>query len=101
MPVDDVQEGLPSWDQVRLLVSLSPLIGFGQRFVSEGDAYKRTLIVSDAIEWMASQTSMSVDDKVSRRLAEVLKTPQGESLVRDLVAIGESFLAARSREVKP
>lgn len=100
MGENDVQEGLPSWDQVRLLLSLSPLVGFGQRFVAEADAYKRTLIVSDALEWAAVQTRLSLDDAVAKRLAAALKTPEGEALVRELVALGESFLSARNPEVK-
>lgn len=93
--MDDNCEGLPSWDQVRLLVSLSPLVAFGQRFVAEPDTYKRSLVVADAAEWIASKTSMSVDDKIVSSLASVLRTPEGEALVRELVAIGESFLASK------
>lgn len=98
--MDDNCEGLPSWDQVRLFISLSPLITFGQRFVAEPDVYKRTIIVADAIEWIASRTSISVDDKVVSSIAAVLKTPEGESLVRQLVAVGELFLASKNPEAK-
>lgn len=101
MDNDQNCEGLPSWDQVRLLVSLSPLVGFGQRFVAEPDIYKRTLIVSDAIEWVAGRTSITVDDKVVSALAATLKTPEGEALIRQLVAVGEMFLANRKPEAKP
>lgn len=88
-------EGLPSFDQIRVLLSLSPLIGFGQRFVAEPDIYKRTVIVSEALEWCASQTKVEMDDKVVGLVAAVLKTPEGEALVRGLVVLGESFLAAK------
>lgn len=91
-------EGLPSFDQIRLLLNLSPLIGYGQRFIAEPDVYKRTLIVADAIEWVSSQTKTAMDDKVSAAVAGVLKTPEGEALIRELVALGESFLAGK---VKP
>lgn len=88
-------EGLPSFDQIRLLLNLSPLIGFGQRFVAESDIYKRTIIVADAIEWAAAQTAIKVDDKVTASLVAMLKTPEGEAVVRELVALGELFLAEK------
>lgn len=93
-------EGLPSLDQIRLIFNLAPLIGFGQRFVAEPDAYKRAIIVTDALEWGASHTKMELDDKVAGAIAGVLKTPEGEALVRALIAIGESFLATKT-EVRP
>lgn len=97
MDNDSNCEGLPSFDQVRLLLNLSPLIGFGQRFVAESDAYKRTVIVADAVEWLTSQTSTVMDDKVAAAVVNVLKTPEGEALVRQLVLAGESFLSGRAK----
>jgi hypothetical protein len=38
--------------------------------------------VADAAEWVASKTSAKVDDQLVRLLADILKTPQGEALVR-------------------
>ena len=73
---------LSVWDQLRLLQKWSPLIGYGQRFVNESDPYRRGLVVSDAAEWLASKTSSQTDDQLVRLLADVLKTPQGEALVR-------------------
>lgn len=100
MDNDQNCEGLPSWDQVKLLLNLSPLIGFGQRFIAEPDSYKRTLIVADAVEWAASKTAFSTDDKIVSSVCAVLKTPEGEALVRQLVAIGELFLAENNPEKK-
>lgn len=73
---------LSIWDQLRLLQAWAPLIGYGQRFVNESDPYKRGMVVSEACEWLASKTSSPLDDQLVRHVAEVLKTPQGESLVR-------------------
>jgi len=39
-------------------------------------------VVSDGCEWMASKTAAQVDDQLVRLLADILKTPQGEALVR-------------------
>lgn len=74
--------GLNIWQQLQLLSAWSPLIGFGQRFVNTADPYAKAVIVSEAAEWMASKTDAKVDDQLVKLLGDILKTPQGESLVR-------------------
>ena len=73
---------LSIWQQLALLQAWAPLIGYGQRFVNEADPYRRGLVVSDAAEWLASKTSSQADDQLVRLLADVLKTKEGEALVR-------------------
>lgn len=73
------------WQSLMLLQKWSPLIGFGQRFVNELDPYKKGLIVSEAAEWLASQTQAQADDQLVRLLADLLKTKEGEALVRWLL----------------
>ena len=73
---------LSIWQQLALLQKWAPLIGYGQRFVNEADPYRRGLVVSDAAEWLASKTSSQTDDQLVRLLADVLKTKEGEALVR-------------------
>jgi hypothetical protein len=70
------------WQSIMLLQRWSPLIGYGQRFVQEVDPYRKSLIVGEAAEWLASQTKAQADDQLVRLLADLLKTPQGESIVR-------------------
>lgn len=84
-------EGLPIWEQIKLLNEWAPLLGFGQRFVAEQDAYRRSLVVADALEWLASKTKAKVDDEFVRLVEGVVRTPQGEELVRWAV----SFLEAK------
>jgi hypothetical protein len=74
--------GLNIWQQLQLLSAWSPLIGFGQRFVNTADPYAKAVIVSEAAEWMASKTDAKVDDQLVKLLGDIMKTPQGESLVR-------------------
>jgi hypothetical protein len=82
-PVEAQQYGnLNLWQSLMLLQRWAPLIGYGQRFMAEGDPYKRSLIVADAVEWLASQTQAKADDELVTKLAAVLKTPAGEDLVR-------------------
>lgn len=75
-------EKLNLWQSLMLLQRWAPLIGYGQRFVNEADPYKKAVIVSEAAEWLASQTQAQVDDELVRHLAAVLKTKEGEQLVR-------------------
>lgn len=70
------------WEQIRLLSQWAPLLAYGQAFVQAVDPYKRSLVVADAAEWVASKTNAQVDDQLVRLLADILKTPQGEALVR-------------------
>jgi hypothetical protein len=77
--------GLNIWQQLQLLSAWSPLIGYGQRFINTADPYAKAVIVSEAAEWMASKTDAKVDDQLVKLLGDILKTPQGESLVRFLL----------------
>jgi len=69
------------WDAVRLFQRFAPLVGFVKDFVATPDPYRKSLIVSDACEWLASQTASTVDDQFVKRLADVLKTKEGEALL--------------------
>ena len=70
------------WQALRLLQTWHPLISYGQRFVQTVDPYQKGLIVAEAVEWLASKTDATTDDEVVRHVAAVLKTKEGESLVR-------------------
>jgi len=70
------------WQSLMLLQKWSPLIGFGQRFVNEVDPYKKSIIVGEAAEWLASQTAAQADDQLVRLLSDLLRTKEGEALVR-------------------
>lgn len=73
---------LSIWEKIALLNSFAPLIGYAQRFTQESDPFKRGLIVADACEWMASRTSSVTDDELVKHVAAVLRTSEGEALVR-------------------
>lgn len=73
---------LTIWQKIALLNSYAPLIGYAQRFAGETDPFRRGLIVADACEWLASKTASGTDDELVRHLAAVLRTAEGEKLVR-------------------
>lgn len=70
------------WQQLMLLQAWSPLIGYGQRLINEPDPYKKALIVAEATEWLASRTDAKLDDQLVKMLADIIRTPQGEALIR-------------------
>jgi hypothetical protein len=75
------------WQALRLLQTWHPLMSYGQRFVGESDPYKQSLVVSEAVEWLATKTDSTVDDGLVKHLADVLRTKEGESLVRFCLAL--------------
>ena len=89
--LDRYGANLNIWQQLALLQAWAPLLSYGQRFIGESDPYRKSVIVGEAAEWLASKTSANADDKIVARLADVLKTPQGEALVREVVALVESI----------
>jgi len=70
------------WQAMRLLQAWHPLVSYGQRFVQAIDPYQKGLIVSEAVEWLASKTDSAVDDQLVRHLIAVAKTGEGEQLIR-------------------
>jgi len=70
------------WQALRLLQTWHPLVAYGQRFVQETDPYKKSLIVAEASEWVASKTDATLDDQAVKLLADLLRTKEGEALVR-------------------
>jgi hypothetical protein len=79
------------WQALALLQAWSPLIAYGKRFLAEPDPYKKSVIIGEASEWLASKTKATADDRIVRLLADVLKTPQGEALVRGVVELVEEM----------
>lgn len=73
---------LSIWEKIALLNSFAPLIGYAQRFTQEADPFKKGLIVADACEWLASKTASRTDDELVKHIAAVLRTKEGEALVR-------------------
>lgn len=85
MTATEAQEfgnSLTIWQKIALLNAYAPLIGFAQKFATEADPFKRGLVVSDACEWLASKTNSPTDDELVKHIAGVLRTPEGEKLVR-------------------
>jgi len=70
------------WQQIQLLSVWSPLIGYAQRFVNEADPYKRAIVAAEGLEWVASKTNAQLDDELVQLIAAILRTQQGEALVR-------------------
>lgn len=73
-------------DQWRMIREWAPVLAYGQDYLATDDPHKRALVIGDAAEWLASKTENKLDDKYIGHVVEILKSPQGEALVRDIVA---------------
>lgn len=81
------------WQQLVLLQAWAPLWTYGQRFVGAPDPYAKSIVVAEACEWLASKTDTGLDDELVKHLAAVLKTREGEDLVRWAIAKVEGLKA--------
>jgi hypothetical protein len=79
------------WQALRLLSAWQPLIAYCQRFLAETDPYEKGIIVADAVEWVAAKTDTTVDDELVKLLGDILRSEQGEALVRWGVAKAEAI----------
>jgi hypothetical protein len=70
------------WQALRLLQAWSPLVNYAREFVATVDPYKKSVVVANACEWLATQTESPLDDQLVRHVADVLRTKEGEALVR-------------------
>lgn len=82
------------WEQIRILNEWAPLITFGRRYMADADVQTRALVVGEAAEWLASKTQTKLDDQIVGHFVAILKTPEGEGLVRFLVAQADVFVSA-------
>jgi hypothetical protein len=71
------------WDKIRILQEWAPVATYVQAFLAERDPHRKTLIVADACEWLASKSkNTKVDDELVDHVTAILKSPQGESFLR-------------------
>lgn len=75
------------WEKIRILQEWAPVLTYVHAFLGTYDTHSKALIVSDACEWLASKTpNTKVDDELVAHVTAVLKSPQGEALLRWVVA---------------
>ena len=75
------------WEQIALVQQWAPMIGYGQQILAEKDTYKKAIIVGDALEWIATTKSVTkLDDEVVKMITSIIESPQGEALIRYIVA---------------
>ena len=74
------------WEQIALVQQWAPMIGYGQQILAEKDNYKKAVLVGDAMEWIATKSATKLDDDVVKMITNIVETPQGEALIRYIVA---------------
>lgn len=73
-------------EQWRLIREWSPVLKYGQDYLATQDPHKRALVIGDAAEWLVAKTENKIDDKYVGHVVAILKSAEGEALVRDIVA---------------
>ena len=84
---------LTIWEKLALIQAWAPLLTFAQRYLAAFDPFAKAVVVGECAEWLASKTDSGLDDELVRHLAAVLKTQEGEALVRWAVAKIEGMRA--------
>jgi len=78
---------LSIWDKIRLVQEWAPVLTFAQAFLATPDQHQKALVVADACEWLALKTTgTKVDDELVSHLAAVLRSKEGETFVRWVIA---------------
>lgn len=84
-------------DQWRMIREWAPALKYGQDYLATDDPHKRALVVGDAAEWLVSKTENKLDDKYVGHFVAILKSAEGEALVRDIVADLQAVTSAVER----
>jgi archaellum biogenesis protein FlaJ (TadC family) len=78
--------GLTLWEKIRFFQEWAPVASYVQSFLATSDPHRQAIIVADACEWLASKTHTRLDDEFVNRLAAVLRSREGEELLRWVVS---------------
>lgn len=70
------------FEKIKLLAEWSPLLTFAQELAAEDDMHAKAVIVSEALEWVASRTDLEWDDELTSHISDILISEEGEALVR-------------------
>lgn len=70
------------FEKLRLLTEYAPILTYMQDLVAEDDIHAKALIALDAAQWMAEKTDVTWDEELIERVAAILKSDEGEDLVR-------------------
>lgn len=74
------------FEKLRMLAEWAPLMTFAQQLAAEDDMHAKAVIVSEAMEWVASRTDLEWDDELTGLLSDILISEEGEALVRWVIA---------------
>lgn len=79
-------ESMSVWEKIKFVQDWMPLVSYIQAILATTDPHQKSLAVADACEWLASKSKTTVDDELVSHLTAILKSPQGESFLRWVLA---------------
>lgn len=74
------------FEKLRLLAEWSPVLAYLQQLNRERDPHKKSIVVFEAAEWLASKTDTEWDGELIDLLSDIVASDEGEKLVRWIVA---------------
>lgn len=79
--------GMPILDQLKMLATWGPMLGFLQQVATSATPKDKAVAVLEALLFAAGKTQTKVDDEVVTHLEEILKSPQGGAFFNWLITI--------------
>lgn len=73
------------FEKLRLLTEYAPLLTYMQDLVAEDDVHAKAVIAADAARWLAEKTDWTWDEELIELVGDILKSDEGEALVRWIV----------------
>ena len=70
------------FEKLRLLTEYAPILSFLQDLATEDDPHAKAVIAMDAAQWIAEKTDVEWDEELIEKVAAILKSDEGEDLVR-------------------
>lgn len=70
------------FEKLRMLTEYAPILTYMQDLLSEDDIHAKAVIALDAAQWIAEKTDVTWDEELIERVAAILKSEEGEDLVR-------------------
>lgn len=78
-------------ETLRTLREWAPALAYARRYSAASSVAEQSEVIAEGLEWAASRTAGRLDDRLANRVADVLRSPPGVALVREIVEIVDSL----------
>lgn len=89
LPPGGPQEVGGVWENIKLLQEWLPLVSILRAVVAETDVGRQAVHITDAMEWLAAKSKNRLDDDLAKKVAAIVRTPEGLDLIRFVIQFVE------------